>query len=178
MHLLKGKWSAFLKLVLAFLEDNKCVEFMLKSQLPGVIVRNSLTVAFNDYLTILTDSNGYRFNSPKCSLVLVLFSWFSCHSSPGILHFFLQRVSLPNVLSFKCMLLIPEASPTIILKENYWWIEWQTVASINVCFTVFRNAGAGGIYLINGCSNPSIKSLLLPSCCSIWSLRKHSALWS
>lgn len=110
------------------------------------------------------------------------FSWFSCRSPPGIFFFFYSGVaySPPNVLSSKCTLHIPEASPTIILKENHWWIEWQSVASLLMfCIAVLKNAAVlcRGIYLINSL-NPCKESLLWPSPCSIWSPCKHSALWS
>lgn len=139
----------------------------------------TLTVAYNEYLTVSTVLNRFRNDcSFHCSLVFLIFLTFSSWD-----FFFYSRVaySPPNVLSSKCTLHIPEASPTIILKENHWWIEWQSVASLLMfCIAVLKNAAVlcGGIYLINISFNPCKEWLLCPSPCSIWSPCKHSALWS
>lgn len=116
---------------------------------------------FDDRLTVSATFNKFSW------LQMIVWIDFVAFLLQGF--FFYSRTAAACVV-FQSAGYIPEASPTIILKENCWWIEWQTVASINVC--IIR-----GIYLINSCFNPSAESLLLPSRCSIWSPCKHSALW-
>lgn len=119
-------------------------------------------------------------------LISVLFSWFSCRSSPGIFFFFFFFLQRGSLLPAKCAVFqvhathprgVPDNNPQRESLMNRVTIRRK---SINVCITVLKNAAVvcRGIYLINGSFNPRKESLLLPSLGSIWSPCKHSALWS
>lgn len=119
-------------------------------------------------------------------LISVLFSWFSCRSSPGIFFFFFFFLQRSSPLPTKCVVFqvhathprgIPDNNPQRESLMNRVTIRGK---SINVCIAVLKNAAVvcRGIYLINGSFNPRKESLLLPSLGSIWSPCKHSALWS
>lgn len=92
---------------------------------------HNLPPSHNEYLT--ASRGSLSFNSHKWFYISVLFSRFRCHSSSGI-HAFLYSGSQMCCLPSR----IPEASPAIILKENRWWMEGQTVARFNVCIVVFK----------------------------------------
>lgn len=137
----------------------------------------NLTVAYNEYLTVLTVLNRFRNDcSFNFSLVfpdfpVVLLLGFSSSSSFFLL-FFLQRGSL---LPAKCVVFqvhathprgVPDNNPQRESLMNRVTIRGK---SINVCIAVLKNAAVvcRGIYLINGSFNPRKESLLLPSLGSI-----------